>query len=244
MEAGLGGATKLGSALARWRRRRRPLDITTSRILRGGWSVVLPEPPRPDALQPDATEHEVYEWLKKAGGADFYETDIRLDALGSTGVTLSITAMSVVVVDRKAAPRSTLVHYPTGGALDRDVLFIDLDADEPIAVAAQTDDSGALVPLESTRFLDDRVVHVTPVSPWSARIVARSSADAVAWRLALAVAIGRKERVVLVDDGGKPFRTVGAEYSAFSKYVDWAWYETRARFLETGADGLPVSNSD
>lgn len=238
--ASLNALAKVGAAVKGFRARRRPLVVSAERRIAAPWSLALEEMPSADTLSGhQRDEREVYEWLYVRGGVDFGETELRLDVHSRVEPAVSIVGLDVVT-DRRVPSAQVLVRYPTAGAIARDVLLIDLDVAKPIAVAAHTDDTQQMVPVSDVPFFGSAVAHVTQQQPWSATIVARAKSWESSWSLVLHGIAGRQTFEVAIDDRGKPFRTVGMDHGRFTRYVDWGWYESPPRFVETTSDGLPL----
>jgi hypothetical protein len=238
--AGLTAFSKLVGALKGLATRRRPLVIAVERRIAEPWSVVIDKMPEADPLSGrQRDQREIHAWLLEQGAADFRETELRIEVHCRSESAVSITDLEVVAKRRDPNAR-VLVQYPTAGAIDRDVMLVDLDANTPIVVPAHTDESQQLVPSSSEPFFKQAVVHVTTQAPWSAILVARASASDCEWTLRLRGRVGKRVIGVEINDHGNPFRTVGMDPGLFAEYVNWAWYETPPGFVQVGPDGLPI----
>jgi hypothetical protein len=202
-----------------------------------GYSLVLPQSRTAPRSKPPALCRAWYAWGKRRGGVDADLTEAYLTLQGRPNTAILIQDARVEILSR-TQPRSGVeaVCVPPGGAVASPRLVdINLDARPPLTLLAEAGDDRpgrqhlqlALRGTETEQLI----------------IRAHTRRCDCQWRLHLDVVADGKPLDVMVDDHGKPFRTVAAGSSKHLTWVsnrwqpmsDAAWSQTRPMVWQQSA---------
>ncbi len=168
--------------------------------------------PRPRLTEPPADCRDRRPWAWAHGGADADETRVAFTLTGRRSSQVSLEGMSVEVLSRTQVSGGSVAACPVGGAsASVRGLEVDLDAETVRFVDAEQE-----VPARIT--LDKGETEA-----FDLYAMLQSPGVLVEWRLRLSIVDGEDRREVLVDDGGRPFRTVGTSSLPMTVWEDGGW---------------------
>ncbi|TDD32209.1 hypothetical protein E1287_23575 [Actinomadura sp. KC06] len=175
-----------------------------------GSSWVIPDrkpTPEPSKMPSSAlrSQETMETWLRRNKAVDAGETTVELTLRGRSGTALVLKEIRVRIVERRAPVPAMAINNGCGGdPLPPRLYEVDLDAARP--VARPVPDGGDLHGAPAAPF----PYKVTNADPEVIRVVASTDGYDCRWTLELVYVDGDKELVKVIDDHGKPFRTIGA----------------------------------
>ncbi|MFI0366665.1 hypothetical protein ACH35V_02230 [Actinomadura sp. 1N219] len=144
-------------------------------------------------------------WLRRNKAVDAGDTTVELTLRGRSGTALVLKEIRVRIVQRQApVPAMAISNRCGGDPLPPRLYKVDLDAVRPVARPVR--DAGELQGAPAVPF----PYKVTNADPEVIRVLAVTDAYDCRWTLELVYVDGDKELVKVIDDHGKPFRTIGA----------------------------------
>jgi hypothetical protein len=144
-------------------------------------------------------------WGRAMGGTNAYSTGFRVVIQGTSQSSVVLTGLSIRVLERRPAPRGTVVDAIGAGGAPARYFTVDLDEPAPEAVF----DFG-----ESSAGSDRRIsfpYHVTESEPEVFFIFAGAQRCDCTWVAELSWSAEGRSGVAVIDDDGRPFRTVSGE---------------------------------
>lgn len=173
----------------------------------GGWVVPGRKPtPHPSRLPADIQSDEsLRAWLRSTNAVDLGVTTVELTIRGRSGTAVVLQGIRVKVVGPRRKPIvGAEVTNGCGSALPLRLYQADLDAAQPVA-----------------KPVDNHVVpfpyRVTHGDPEVILVSAETRACDCSWVLELVYVDGDQEKVKVIDNHGKPFRTTGSAKKPPSK---------------------------
>ncbi|MGW6973514.1 hypothetical protein [Streptomyces sp. NPDC054952] len=136
-----------------------------------------------------------HDWLIKHGGTDAPQSKFQVVVQGNADGDVQISNLRVLIADRQEPSRAVGVVCPSAGETNAHPISIDLDKASPRAV--YTSPSGR--PFGFT---------VKKGESETFPITATAHHGRYSWRLEFDMTLGTEASTQLVDDSGKPFRTV------------------------------------
>lgn len=217
-QAATGWIGSLGSALSdRVTGEPAPLTVDVSpprldgRLYFGDPPAVL-EPTPPPEKGFDAR----YAWARAKGGLDAHTTVVEVVIQGTSSATVSLTGLDITLVERRRDPPSgTVVQASGASAAPARYFEVDLDASPPRAEPVYMDEfSGP----------DDRPIDfpykVSESDPEFFFIFASTRRCDCTWIAELRWSSRGKPGTTVIDDDGRPFRTIAGEAAALYRVAD------------------------
>lgn len=151
------------------------------------------------------SEEKMRAWLRGRGAVDLEDTTVELTIRGRSGRAVVLQEIRVRIVERRAAAAGKQINNRCGGdPLPPRLYHVDLDADRPTARPVR--ERGSLHGDLAAPF----PYKVTNADPEVIRVVAKTLKYDCRWVVELVYVDGDKEFVKVIDDHGKPFRTVAS----------------------------------
>ncbi len=154
-------------------------------------------------------------WARRQGGLDADSTGIQVVIEGTTQFPVVLTGLTVDITRRALPPKGAFVVPFGGGPLGVRYFAVNLDANPPAVTS---------VPAE---FSNDPAIdfpyRVSQAEPEVLNIVAHTQKCDCEWRALLHWVYHGKSDVTMIDNGGRPFRTVSSSRSAL-------YYANHGRF--------------
>ncbi|MEU6882808.1 transcriptional regulator [Streptomyces sp. NPDC046712] len=160
----------------------------------------------PGEVPPPAPQ-DTRAWARALGGVDGGHMKIELTATGRTDESVVLNALHVRVVER-GAPLNRPAYFMgdgCGGGITPQTFDIDLDAQSPLAKPVAGRDGDRTVPAK------DFPYKVSTSDPQVFNLDVHTEAHVAAWYLVVDWSTGERHGKVIVNDGGKPFRTSAIE---------------------------------
>ena len=146
-------------------------------------------------------------WARQHGGMDGDMTAIEVVVEGTTPYPVVLRGLTVDVVDRAPPPRGVHVVPFGGGALEGRHLQVDLDQSPPNVAAVPAPPEIGDRPAITFPY------RVSQTDPEVLLIMATTSECDCSWRGTLEWTYHGKNGTTVIDDDGKPFRTVAGSKS-------------------------------
>ncbi|MFE7947604.1 transcriptional regulator, partial [Streptomyces sp. NPDC057426] len=162
---------------------------------------------RPEQVPPPPMPEQSRRWAASFDGVDAGHMYLELTATGRTDAAVVITGLHVRVVER-GEPLARAVYSMgegCGGGVTPQTFDIDLDAAHPSARPIAGQDGDRTVPAKDFPF------KVSTSDPQVFNLDVHTEGHVVTWYLELEWSDGEQHGKVVVDDGGKPFRTSAME---------------------------------
>ncbi|GAA2256546.1 helix-turn-helix transcriptional regulator [Streptomyces amakusaensis] len=161
----------------------------------------------PAAVPPPPAESDARPWAGALGAVHGGETLVQLTVQGTAEKAVVLQALRVRVVARRAPVQRNAyrMYMGCGGSLTPRMFEADLDRPRPIARPVAGNDSGTEIPAVSFPY---RVSAKDPEILLVSGSAARCDCD---WYLELEWSSGDRSGTTRIDDGGRPFRTSGAD---------------------------------
>ncbi|MGW2206364.1 helix-turn-helix domain-containing protein [Streptomyces sp. NPDC001774] len=162
---------------------------------------------RPDQVPPPPNPEQSRRWAASFDGVDAGHMYLELTATGRTDAAVVITGLHVRVVERGEPLDRTAYSMGEGcgGGVTPQTFDIDLDAAHPAARPIAGQDGDRTVPAKDFPF------KVSTSDPQVFNLDVHTEGHVVTWYLELEWSDGERHGKVVVDDGGKPFRTSAME---------------------------------
>jgi hypothetical protein len=155
---------------------------------------------------------EVHDKLYKAGGIDVNVSLMKIIVEGRRNTPVIITGMRALVEKDAPTTAFTLIGPgPQGNAATGKVAF-NLDEDDPIArvpTSADIDRSEYF----GLPYFSDNTVSLARGEKYVFQVTASTQLYDVKWRVELSIQVDGDEQRLVIDDNGKPLRTVVGVYS-------------------------------
>ena len=166
----------------------------------GRW--LLPAGAGPVPAQPGGPERFV-EWVRARGGTQLPAPVVELTVRGRSGEVVVLRELRVTVVERRPVPAGRVVGVPCGGDQRVRTYLVELDERSPVPRPQADPVLGDVPPVPFP-------YRVTSSDAEVIRVLAGTGGCDCRWVLDLVYVDGEQERTLRIDDGGQPFRTVGA----------------------------------
>ncbi|MEZ0090226.1 helix-turn-helix domain-containing protein [Streptacidiphilus sp. EB129] len=187
----------------------------------GQWFLMAQQPGK--VPHPPQSLEQTGAWASALGGIPAGHLRLQLTAQGLTGQSVVLHALYVHVVSSKPAPKG-IAYTPgsgCGGGLDPASFAVDLDATVP-----RTTPNAGYVGSGETATLSNFPYEVSTTDPQVLDVDASTVGQDVSWYLELVWSSGSRQGKLLVDDHGRPFRTVGLQGDPGYFYDGTAWSHT------------------
>ncbi|MFF7729413.1 hypothetical protein [Streptomyces sp. NPDC008001] len=143
--------------------RRSPLAVVAAPHILKAWKLALPDTEPLHVSVPLAHSgrryRQMYEWLRTKGAYDYGLTVLDLHAENRSNEPLTITDIGIRKTDVGVPLRAALVAYPPAGAVQKELIYFDLDETDPTARPARFD-MGRLEPTGGQSYFLDREVRL------------------------------------------------------------------------------------
>lgn len=225
------------------------LETNPARQFRGlpawqNYSFVIPDA-TPNVLPPPPSSRcrDWWSWARHHGGRDGDISEIYATLQGTPGTALVITGVSAGVVRRRPAPHGVEgVCQAIGGAVGSPRLVdVNLDHRPPVVLLAKEGDdypSRGQLSLTLNGSETEQLV-----------IRAHTTTCDCRWRLRLALVVNGEKGSAVIDDGGRPFRTIASSAATPVRWERRRWRRMSAadwrqtRPIDWQARDFPAANS-
>ncbi|MEU6984547.1 helix-turn-helix transcriptional regulator [Streptomyces sp. NPDC046324] len=180
---------------------------------------------RPDQVPPPPSPQESRRWAAPFDGVAAGRMYLELTTTGRTDAAVVITGLHVRVVERSEPLDRTVYSMGEGcgGGVTPQTFDIDLDAPTPFAKPIAGMDGDLTVPAKDFPF------KVSTSDPQVFNLDVHTEGHDVSWYLELEWSDGARREKIVIDDGGKPFRTSAMEGKKIYGYrydkSEWAELE-------------------
>jgi hypothetical protein len=192
-----------------------PLGVTVTRLAKeGSGHWVFAQPMKAVKAIPlpnrDLGALETWDaWAHSHGGMDASSTGVRFIVEGATSHPVVLTGLTAEIVERLPPPRGVHVVPFGGGGLPTRRFEVNLDESPPTVRSL-----AAAPELESAPPPIDFPYRVSATDPEVFLMIGSTLACDCAWRANLEWVYQGKKGMTVIDDAGRPFRTVSPSRSA------------------------------
>ncbi|GGU32320.1 hypothetical protein [Streptomyces violascens] len=221
--------------LARWVRklwqRRSPLMVVATPRIPKAWKLALPDTEPLHAPVPlthsERRYRQMYEWLRAKGAYDYGLTSLDLRLENRSGEPLIITDIGVHKLTAGVPLRAALVSYPPAGAVQKELIYFDLDEVDPTGRPARFD-MDRLEPIGEQPYFLDRDVKLGAGESQTFHIAGAALRSRVSWELSVTILQAGKYQKIIVQPGSGPLRTSGTPTQGFDGEWIWNWFAGEA----------------
>lgn len=182
------------------------VTVNSSGPLAEPWDVVVPQPPE-DIAGTLVPAEALTRWAVNKGGGPSTEVKVNLTVWGNRGHPVLVEGLRAIEVECAAAPPWTEITSTVGGAVPERRTIIELDSG---ALDATPDPAG-----EPFRF--PLQVSQSQLEYFTVRVNTKTSN--CEFKLAVVVRDGGRQKLLVVDDYGRPFRVVSPK--ATTQHMEW-----------------------
>ncbi len=186
----------------------------------GQWFLMNQQPGK---VPPPPSLEQAQAWASALGGIPAGHLRLQLTAQGLGSQSVVLHAAYIHVLSRKPAPKG-LAYTPAdgcGGGLDPASFAVDLDRTTP----ATTPVAGTVGNGETSQLLNFPF-QISATDPQVLDVDASTVQQDVSWYLELVWSSGGQQGRYLVNDNGRPFRTVGLKGDPAYSYDGSKWIPT------------------
>ncbi|MEU2156810.1 helix-turn-helix domain-containing protein [Streptomyces sp. NPDC019396] len=159
----------------------------------------------PKYVAPPPAPQEFQTWARSQKAAPAGHLRLQLSITGNSDKSVVIDSLNVRVVGRKAPPADSNVYsmaFGCGGGITPQTFDIDLDDRGPVATPVAGHDGDRAVPAKAFPY------KVSTSDPQVLNLDVHTEENDVEWYLELGWNRGaQKEKLIIKDEGGRPFRT-------------------------------------
>ncbi|MGA4732038.1 hypothetical protein ACPB67_31885 [Micromonospora taraxaci] len=163
------------------------------------------------------------QWAAEVHGVPSVQSGVTFTVQGRSDAVVTLLGMDIEVVRREAAPHGTHVSWVCGSGVAYRWVHVDLDTIPP-GLTAQFNESEASSAPQAERRPIRFPYQVSRTDPESFEVDAGTSRCDCSWRIKLRWTSEGRSGIYVIDDDGRPFRTVGTANADASCQLgpDWS----------------------